>query len=301
MLDFIDIDQTIILQAPFKLNIFIISFLVLEISKWFCKLSENGDLEKLMKLFKSLVAARICEVKFWVKTNTIENGKSPTLVETYSRYNGNTALILAAIHGHYHVYEYLMSQMAIYMKDRELYEDHHKLLVEARDHVQRTALIWAATNDHIDFVRKLLVNNVDIRALDKHGSHAAYWAARGGYLETLKLLVEKKTELSDLKVVNGMTLLMAAAKNGRLLVCIYLVTEKKADVNSQDDEGKTALSKAFENTNFPIAEFLFKNGAKDLKDNSGRPLFLYRKDFRGKRKWVDFKPRTNSKMKQTHT
>ena len=105
----------------------------------------------------------------------------------------------------------------------------------------------------------LLENKANCKAKEKSGRHAAYWAAWYGYLDTLKLLVEKDGDVIDLKGQNGETPLIVASKWRRVDVCNFLVQEKNANVHLTDTFGVPALL----HTEDPeIIEILRSKGAK---------------------------------------
>ena len=97
-------------------------------------------------------------------------------------------------------------------------------------------------------------------AKSKDGHHAAYYAAMYGNLDVLKMLVEDDGDVIDLKGLNGETPLITASKIGfcnyentniqnaertkYVDLCRYLLEEKNANINLEDDDGKNALQYA---------------------------------------------------------
>ena len=82
------------------------------------------------------------------------------------------------------------------------------------------------------------------------------------------LSIVNEYDVIDLKGIGGKTPLIVASMFGEVDVVKYLVTEKKADVNLQDNGGRTALYYASESecNEIDIVDILIKNGTKDLKD-----------------------------------
>merc|ERR1712038_617808 len=108
-------------------------------------------------------------------------------------------------------------------------------------------LILAVSKVQMDVVKFLLDNNVNIMAKNQLGMHATYLAAKSGNLSLLKLLVDKNEDVVNLKGYRGQTPLIAASFHGKIDVCKYLLTQTIADVNKQDDSGRTALFWAVDN------------------------------------------------------
>ncbi|KAL4785637.1 ankyrin repeat-containing domain protein [Aspergillus varians] len=61
---------------------------------------------------------------------------------------------------------------------------------------QRTVLMCAARNGHIDTVRLLLDHHADIHKCDRSGATALFWACLGGHSETAKLLLNKGAHIN---------------------------------------------------------------------------------------------------------
>ena len=202
-------------------------------------MSAKGDLEKVKQIFSYVNKENTSVDELGVKNNEanknfyfinlfsklIKEKEKQRLVDIKSDFKGRTPLITAAACGHHQICQYLISEQ--------------KANLEARDYVQGTALIHAVK--HCEVIKVLLKYNANCKAKDKIGSHAAYWAAKFGHLDALKMLVEEDGDVIDLKGWNGQTPLIAASIYGRVDVCKYLVEEKNANVNLKDDDGKTAL------------------------------------------------------------
>ena len=186
-----------------------------------------------------------------VKRKEVYNAKYCTLVDINNSSVSRTPLMEAIMKGHVLVAKYL-----IVKQDAS---------VDARDFNQDTALIQASRNDNIEAVKLLLDHNANIKAQNKYGGHAAYYAALSGNNEILRLFIEKDDEVINLKGSFGCTPLIAASEEGRVNVCKYLIG-RKADMNIQDDKGETAIQLASNNSQIDIVDFLKQNGAKDSED-----------------------------------
>lgn len=134
---------------------------------------------------------------------------------------------------------------------------------------------------------------------------AIYYAAEGGHLEFVKLLVARRVKLEEVDGFQGGTALWRAAANGRLDVVVYLASvganvlfatelgkqtalhavaghsgstpvaefliSKRVPVNAQDHFGRTALMEAVLNEKVELVQLLVRAGARrDLKDSSGQ-------------------------------
>ena len=212
-------------------------------------MARKGDLEKVKQIFAYVNQENISVEEMGVENNEVNQGKKPTLVDTNSGSYGKTPLILAAIGGHHQVCEYLISKQ--------------KANLEARNRLQKTALIFAASSNKLEVIKVLLQHKANVKAQDKYGNHAAYEAAFSGYLDALKMLVEEDEDVIELKG-SGKTPLLAATLEGMVDVCKYLVEEKNANVNLRDGVGNTALECT---TDAEIIKMLKKNGASCANAN----------------------------------
>merc|ERR1711902_339603 len=93
------------------------------------------------------------------------------------------------------------------------------------------------------------------------GVHAAYGAAQNDNLQVLKLLIQKDPNVADLKGWEGRTPLVAAARLGHLDIAEYLTSLQKVNINSQENDGSTALIWAAYNNHPKVVQFLLQKGA----------------------------------------
>jgi len=128
-----------------------------------------------------------------------------------------------------------------------------------------TNLILAAKDGNLVGVNTALKEGADINAkMPPIGKTALIWASEQGYVEVVKLLLEKGANVDE-KNFTGGTALMTALQQGHVEI-IKLLIEKGADVNIKDLNGVTPLRKAKEMGRSDIAELLESEGAKE--DNS---------------------------------
>jgi hypothetical protein len=69
-------------------------------------------------------------------------------------------------------------------------------IVNYRDRYGRTALMWAAWNNHPAALRWLIARNADLNATNDDGFTAAIMAAWNGHVEVLQLLVDAGADLA---------------------------------------------------------------------------------------------------------
>ena len=193
---------------------------------------KQGDLEKIKQIFSYVNQENISVEEMGVKNNEVNQGKKPRLVDCkcYTHGFGGTPLIYAAWFGHHQICKYLISEQ--------------QANLEARDDNQSTALIRAASTNKIEVIKVLLHHKADVKAMNIYGGHAAYCAACDGNLDALMMLMENDGDVIDLKGPNGETPLIAASRKGYVDLCKYLVEEKNANINLEDDDGKNALQHA---------------------------------------------------------
>ncbi|CAI0649051.1 unnamed protein product [Colletotrichum noveboracense] len=126
---------------------------------------------------------------------------------------GRTPLSYAAEHGRVDVIKILMKSHALPM---------------VPDLFKRTPLSYAAAGGHVPAIRALLDDpRVTIRESDENGDSALHSAAKRGYEDAMKLLLERKAPID---VVNGEghTPLIVALLRRQMKTADYLV-KKKAD------------------------------------------------------------------------
>jgi serine/threonine-protein phosphatase 6 regulatory ankyrin repeat subunit B len=151
-----------------------------------------------------------------------------------------------------------------------------------------TPLMEASKNGNKQIVAKLLQNGASIRHQSKDKEHAAYRAAYNGHVEVLQLLIEGDSSqniegdetVSDLKGLGGWTPLNAAALEGKLITCKFLVNGTSGvDIDSKDVFGQTPLMNAATYGHEEVVSFLLSKGANaSLVDNRGRNALTIARD-----------------------
>ncbi|TAQ84511.1 hypothetical protein B7494_g7175 [Chlorociboria aeruginascens] len=157
---------------------------------------------------------------------------------------GETALQLAAKHGHMSVTQLLINKgvdVNIINKNGE------------------TALYWAARNGHKVIIKLLLLNGANVLTKDNEGWTALDWAVVGGDDEVVKMLLDSGVDMNAENGGRHKALYLAADEGQNLTVQMLL--ESGADVNAQDWLGSSALDFAVAPGHEKAAQVLLQQGA----------------------------------------
>ena len=111
-----------------------------------------------------------------------------------------------------------------------------KTNVEARNENDESPLMLAAIKGQKEFVQKLVARDADI---NKPGWTPLHYAASGGQVEIMKLLLDKYAFI-DAPSPNGTTPLMMAAMYGST-AAVKLLLDEGADTVMKNQQGMTAL------------------------------------------------------------
>lgn len=129
--------------------------------------------------------------------------------------------------------------------------------------VGSTGLSTAANCGHESIVKKLLAKGADPSILDSHGKNALVKACERGYESIVDILLERSTALDKDRG------LLAATAYDQLHV-VEKLTQNGADVNYQDEKSQSPLLVAASKGHLSICQYLLGKGA-DLttKDQQG--------------------------------
>jgi uncharacterized protein len=111
-----------------------------------------------------------------------------------------------------------------------------QLKVEARNKADESALMMAALKGHTEFARRLIERGAHV---NKPGWTPLHYAATGGHLAIMEMLLRQKA-LLDAQSPNGTTPLMMAAMYGTP-EAVKLLLEAGADLQLRNQLGMTAL------------------------------------------------------------
>ncbi len=172
-------------------------------------------------------------------------------------YNGRTALMYAAAHGHTGAVELLLKAGADINKG-------------AND--GRTALTEAVYKENVEIVKLLLKAGADVDEAGYGDNTALIWAVRD--IEIVRLLIEAGADVN--KANNrGDTALIMAAQNCDITEVMELLLKAGADVNKANNDGDTALIWAADYGDIDKVRLLIESGADVNKaNNDGRTALI---------------------------
>ncbi|CAD5229383.1 unnamed protein product [Bursaphelenchus okinawaensis] len=105
---------------------------------------------------------------------------------------------------------------------------------------------------------------------DDSGRLAVHWAASGGCVAFLELVLPGHPEMADAVDDSKWNLLMIATSAGHFDVIKYLLSRCDCDVNHRNNNGQTPLHYAASKNYIPIARMLLENGAEvNVQDKYG--------------------------------
>ena len=136
-------------------------------------------------------------------------------------------------------------------------------------HNGSTALMKASARGHTDIVGMLLEKGAYVNATNKNGWTALMVASEKGHTETVAMLVDNGADMTVRDFEEDLTPFQFACGDGNEeLVKFFL--DKGVDVNSNTDDGPTALMLACLSKNINIIKMLIDNGANiNWKDSEG--------------------------------
>ncbi|MDD3050639.1 MAG: S1 RNA-binding domain-containing protein [Candidatus Cloacimonetes bacterium] len=132
--------------------------------------------------------------------------------------------------------------------------------VDARDEIDNTALVWAASNNNLEIVDLLLQNGANVNSRNSIGWTPLISAANNGNVETVKLLVKYNVD-ANARDGGGLTALMFACLKDHEEI-VKLLLEAGADTNAEDSEGKTAIYYAIESDPTEIVKNQLERGGE---------------------------------------
>ena len=166
--------------------------------------------------------------------------------------NEETPLILACERGNLEMVNLLLVKRAV--------ENKYKDVV--------LALETASRHGKLEIVKQILDRGVDVRKNAYHGSALAS-ALRNRHLEVVRVLLDHGAH--D-EYINE-SLIEASCKG--FLEIVKLLIEKKADINAKDCHGDIALIQASSNDHFEVVKLLLNNGADaNAQDKDGLTALL---------------------------
>ncbi|MGC8660856.1 MAG: ankyrin repeat domain-containing protein, partial [Desulfomonilaceae bacterium] len=124
----------------------------------------------------------------------------------------------------------------------------------------KTPLVWAVSNNDLQITRQILDKKPKIDTKDNSGWPAIHIAAKNGFDEILKILIENGSDLNTKITQAGKSPLMLASEFGHTETVKTLV-ENGASINAQDNEGSGPLFLAAEGGHVETVSLLLDKGA----------------------------------------
>ncbi|XP_012226066.1 protein TANC2 isoform X3 [Linepithema humile] len=184
----------------------------------------------------------------------LARGANPTIVNA----KGLSPLMLAAREGHWGTAERLLQGNLSTSTDTML--DEAISLLEQRDFANRTALMMAASEGHINLVELFLDKGSIIETKDKEGLTALCWACIRGRLAAVQILLDRGADVNTNDNTGRTPLDLAAFQGNPKLV--QLLLEKGAAVEHVDLHGMRPLDRAVGCRNIPVVQCFLRRGAK---------------------------------------
>ena len=136
------------------------------------------------------------------------------------------------------------------------------------------ALIIAARKGYLDIAKLLIEKGADINAADSCGYSILMEACRSGHIDIAKYLIEKGADVNARDMFSRTALMFANNTNRSEEDCIKLMKlliENGADTEVENKLTRTVLLQAAIGSRFTIVKFLIKNGANVLFAKYRRP------------------------------
>ncbi|KAK4880760.1 hypothetical protein RN001_008906 [Aquatica leii] len=125
--------------------------------------------------------------------------------------------------------------------------------------------IWyAAQNDDLDRVQKLIAKGTDVDSRDSAGYTSLHYAARNGCLQVCKLLLKNGANINAATKSGCATALHRACTAGQMPI-VQLLLSNNVDGLIKDADGKTALHRAAESKHIEICKVI-SSAYPELKD-----------------------------------
>ncbi|XP_062574844.1 serine/threonine-protein phosphatase 6 regulatory ankyrin repeat subunit B-like [Saccostrea cucullata] len=158
--------------------------------------------------------------------------------------DGKSILHIACFFGKVEVVEHLI--------------ENYPHLLEARDKSSNSVLHAASCGGNVQIVKLLIKKNMDINTVQKDGETILHQCCRSGKMEMCEYLVNKFSDLLEIKDNNGWTVLHSACRGGSLKIVTFLIN-RGLDFNALSSDGKGILHRACFSGKFQICDYLVKN------------------------------------------
>jgi ankyrin repeat protein len=142
-----------------------------------------------------------------------------------------------------------------------------------------TILIDLAGNDKTDLIKDLIAKGANVNETNNNGETALMRAVRNSKVDNVKLLLESGADLNiatNIATNNGTTALMYVADNYHNSQILDLLINHKANLNSKNKYGMTALMMAAKTNYQEGVSKLIEAGADiNLRDTNNKTALSY--------------------------
>ncbi|XP_062589127.1 serine/threonine-protein phosphatase 6 regulatory ankyrin repeat subunit B-like [Saccostrea cucullata] len=169
---------------------------------------------------------------------------------------GETVLHLCCLSGKYKMCTYLVNK--------------HPDLVKKNDFRGFNVLHSAAWGGNINIFKNLMERGLDVKGTSNYGHTAVHESSMNGNFQLCKYLVKNYLELVEVIDNNGESVLHKAAFAGNVDI-FKLLVDKRLDITSTTNEGKTVLHLCCMNGNLQMCKYLASNYpcVVNIIDNDG--------------------------------
>lgn len=141
--------------------------------------------------------------------------------------------------------------------------------INVLDEEGNTPLHIATSKGDGDIVKLLLQNKANSNLVNKLGYNALHLSVIRGDLEIVRYISENDNDIIG-KSNDMIPLLSLAVENSRYEIYDYLLKGNKINIDTKNEQGKTALAIAAENGDVQSVDYLIKNGANmEIKSKRG--------------------------------
>jgi hypothetical protein len=129
-----------------------------------------------------------------------------------------------------------------------------------------TALMWASYKGYLEVVRLLIEKGADVNAAETDDGYTALmWASQEGHAEVVKLLLDRGAQINIQSNI-GLTAVMFSSCHGRI-ECARLLLQRGADMSLKTKTGMTAKDEAAKQRHVDIVQLLNEVSMVQVQDN----------------------------------
>nr|XP_034184113.1 uncharacterized protein LOC117606144 isoform X1 [Osmia lignaria] len=216
---------------------------------------EEGNLENLKDCIKKGADIHARDNNMWTTVHFAAKGSSLEVVKfilnqnvslNVKNINGQSPLHIAALYGRANIVKFFVEET--------------ELCIDDRDNNKKTPLHTAAENGNKNTVEILLMNGANINTQDLISYPPSLSAVRNNHIDVVKVLLKNEVDVDFTQSVGGFSMLHVAAEFGHQEIVDFLL-KKGANVNARNDRGGIPLHTAALNGHLEVVNTLILNGA----------------------------------------